>query len=88
MRPLQRFSTEYLESIRQISPDHVVRYLDEFRQIHAPNRPSRLISMRVPEPLLVAFKNKCMLEGTRYQTRIKELMVQWLGAEGSLVGRP
>jgi len=88
MRPLQRFSTEYLESIRQSSPDHVVRYLDEFRQIHAPNRPSRLISMRVPEPLLVSFKNKCKLEGTRYQTRIKELMVQWLGAGGSLVRRP
>jgi predicted DNA binding CopG/RHH family protein len=82
MRPLQRFSTEYLESIRQISPDQVVRFLDEFRQIHAPNRPSRLISMRVPEPLLVAFKNKCTLEGTRYQTRIKELMAEWLGAAG------
>ena len=82
MRPLQRFSTEYLESIRQISPEHVVRYLDEFRQIHAPNRPSRLISMRVPEPLLVSFKNRCKLEGTRYQTRIKELMAEWLGAAG------
>jgi len=80
VRPLQRFSTEYLESIRRVSPEQVVRFLDEFRQIHAPNRPSRLISMRVPEPLLVAFKNKCKLEGTRYQTRIKELMVKWLGA--------
>jgi predicted DNA binding CopG/RHH family protein len=82
MRPLQRFSTEYLESIRKISSDQVVRFLDEFRQIHAPNRPSRLISMRVPEPLLVAFKKKCALEGTRYQTRIKELMAEWLGAAG------
>jgi predicted DNA binding CopG/RHH family protein len=81
MRPLQRFSAEYLESIRQISPDQVVRFLDEFRQIHAPNRPSRLISMRVPEPLLVAFKTKCKLEGTRYQTRIKEIMAEWLGSE-------
>ena len=80
MRPLQRFTTEYLESTRQVSPDQVVRFLDEFRQIHAPNRPSRLISMRVPEPLLVAFKNKCRLEGTRYQTRIKELMAEWLGS--------
>ena len=82
MRPLQRFSTEYLESIRGISPDQVVRVLDEFLQIHAPNRPSRLISMRVPEPLLVAFKNKCTLEGTRYQTRIKEPMAEWLGTAG------
>jgi predicted DNA binding CopG/RHH family protein len=83
MRPLQRFSAEYLESIRKISPDQVVRFLDEFRQIHAPNRPSRLISMRIPVPLLVAFKNRCELEGTRYQTRIKQLMAEWLGAEGA-----
>jgi predicted DNA binding CopG/RHH family protein len=80
MRPLQRFSPEYLESIRDVSPDQVVRFLDEFRQIHAPNRPSRLISMRVPEPLLESFKNRCRIEGSRYQTRIKELMLEWLGS--------
>ena len=80
MRPLQRFSTEYLESIRNISPDQVVRFLDEFRQIHAPDRPSRLISMRISEPLLASFKGKCKLEGARYQTRIKELMAEWLGS--------
>ena len=82
MKPLQRFSAEYLDSTRSVSPDHVVRFLDEFRQIHAPDRPSRLISMRVPEPLLAAFKNRCRLEGTRYQTRIKELMAEWLGSGG------
>lgn len=82
MKPLQRFSDEYLESIRRVSPDEVARFLDEFRQIHAPARPSRLISMRVPEPLLASFKRKCKLEGTRYQTRIKELMVEWLGSDG------
>lgn len=80
MKPLQRFSAEYLESIRDVSPDGVVRFLDEFRQIHAPNRPSRLISMRVPEPLLKSFKERCKIEGTRYQTRIKDLMVEWLGS--------
>ena len=80
MKPLQRFSDEYLESTRGISPEQVVRFLDEFRQIHAPKRPSRLISMRVPEPLLASFKNKCELEGSRYQTRIKELMADWLGS--------
>jgi predicted DNA binding CopG/RHH family protein len=80
MKPLQRFSPEYLESIRGISPDEVVRFLDEFRQIHAPNRQSRLISMRVPEPLLESFKARCRIEGARYQTRIKELMVEWVGS--------
>lgn len=80
MKPLQRFDLGYLESIRRVSPEEVVRFLDEFRQIHAPGRPSRLISMRVPEPLLASFKNRCRLEGTAYQTRIKELMVAWLAS--------
>jgi predicted DNA binding CopG/RHH family protein len=82
MKPLQRFSDEYLDSIRGVSTDEVARFLEEFRQIHAPSRPSRLISMRVPEPLLSAFKRRCRLEGTRYQTRIKELMASWLGTRG------
>ena len=81
MKALQRFSIEYLESIRNVSADDVVGFLEEFRQLHAPARPSRLISMRVPEPLLVAFKRKCALEGARYQTRIKELMTEWLGSQ-------
>jgi predicted DNA binding CopG/RHH family protein len=80
MKPLQRFSTAYLESARNSSPDQVARFLEEFRQIHAPDRQSRLISMRVPEPLLASFKNRCKLEGARYQTRIKELMAEWLGS--------
>ena len=82
MKPLQRFTADYLESTRNVPPDQIVRFLDEFRQIHAPDRPSRLISMRVPEPLLSAFRNRCRLEGVPYQTRIKELMVEWLGLRG------
>ena len=80
MRPVQRFSAEYLESTRDSSPDEIARFLDDFRQLHAPDRSSRLISMRVPEPLLLCFKKKCKLDGTRYQTRIKELMANWLGS--------
>ena len=79
MRPVQRFSAEYLESMRNVSPDEVVRFLDEFRRLHAPHPPSRLISMRVPETLLASFKARCALEGARYQTKIKELMATWLG---------
>ena len=46
--------------------------------MHAPDAPSRLISMKVPEPLLAGFKLRCKLEGSRYQTKIKELMREWL----------
>jgi uncharacterized protein (DUF4415 family) len=83
MRPVQRFSAEYLESTRNASADEVVLFLDEFRRLHAPRRSSRLISMRVPEALLASFRAKCELEGARYQTRIKELMTEWLGNSNS-----
>lgn len=78
-RPVQRFSDEYLERCRELSPADVVRFLDDFRRIHA-NRESRsrLISLKVPEPLLAAFKTKARLGGVRYQTQIKNLMRQWL----------
>ena len=78
MRPVQKFSAEYLESTREASPDEVVLFLEEFRLLHSPKGPSRLISMRVPEALLASFKAKCNLDGARYQTRIKELMAEWL----------
>ena len=78
MKPLQRFSDEYLESTRDVRADEVIRFLDDFRQLHAPAAPSRLISMRVPEPLLAAFKYRCALEGRRYQTQIKRVMTVWL----------
>jgi len=80
MRPVQRFSAEYLERVRKTTPNQIVRFLDEFRQIHASRRPSRLISMRVPEPLLASFKERCRMEGIPYQARIKELMAGWLGS--------
>lgn len=76
---MQRFSEEYLERCRELSPADVVRFLDDFKRIHA-NRESRsrLISLKVPEPLLAAFKAKARLGGVRYQTQIKNLMRQWL----------
>ena len=44
---------------------------------------SRLISMKVPEPLLEAFKTKARLTGIPYQTQIKRLMNAWLESSGS-----
>ena len=78
MKALQKFSREYLQSTREVTADEVVRFLDDFRRLHAGSAPSRLISMRVPEPLLSAFKQKCAMEGARYQTQIKRLMTDWL----------
>ena len=78
-RPLQRFSNAYLERCRELSPEDVVRFLEDFRKLHgAATARSRLISLKVPEPLLAAFKAKARLHGVPYQTQIKTLMQAWL----------
>jgi hypothetical protein len=33
-RPLQRFSDAYLERCRELSPEDIVRFLDDFRKLH------------------------------------------------------
>lgn len=78
MRPVQHFTDDYLEHCRKISAEEIVEFLEGFRLLHARRQPSRLISMKVPEPLLATFKARCRAEGVRYQTRIKELMRAWL----------
>lgn len=81
MRVVQKFSAEYLERCREMSHDEIVRFLDDFRRVHGGTRSkSRLISMKVPEDLLAAFKAKARLCDTPYQTQIKKLMTAWLKA--------
>ena len=78
-RPVQTFSDEYLARCRELSAMDIVRFLEDFRRIHGQVASrSRLISLKVPEPLLAAFKTKARLGGVRYQTQIKNLMRQWL----------
>ena len=56
-----------------------MRFLDDFRKLHAAvNTRSRLISLKVPEPLLAAFRTKARLHGVPYQTQIKNLMRAWV----------
>ena len=81
-RPVQRFTAEYLERCRALSPDDVVRFLEDFKHLQgASSARSRLISLKVPEPLLAAFKIQARLSGVRYQTQIKTLMREWLDQE-------
>ena len=58
-----------------------MRFLEDFRTVHGvPRAPSKskLISLRVPEDLLEAFRTRATLDGTPYQTKIKALMARWL----------
>ena len=76
---VQRFTDEYLVRCRDLSPVDIVRFLDDYRvAVGTANAPSRLISVRVPEPLLTAFKTKARLRGVPYQSQIKTLMRDWL----------
>ena len=78
-RPVHGFFDEYLERCRELCPEDIVRYLDDFRRVHgAASARSKLISLKVPEPLLAAFKAKARLNGVLYQTQIKNLMRAWL----------
>jgi uncharacterized protein (DUF4415 family) len=79
MRAVQYFSDDYLAHCREMSTEQILRFLDDFRRLHgAKPAASKLISIKVPEDLLDAFKAKAKLAGTPYQTRIKALMKDWL----------
>lgn len=79
MRPVQYFSDEYLGRCREMTADQIIQFLDDFRQLHGGRSSrSKLISLKVPEDLLEAFKAKARLEHQPYQTQIKRLMKAWV----------
>ena len=79
MKPVQKFTDEYLARCSEMSPDDIVKFLEDFRCVHGEQRTrSRLISMKVPENLLAVFKTKASLNNVPYQTQIKKLMMAWL----------
>lgn len=84
MKVVQKFSDDYLQRCREMSKDDIAKFLEDFRRLHGARKSgSRLISIKVPEDLLEAFKAKARLEGTPYQTQIKELMRNWLNRSSS-----
>lgn len=78
MKTVQYLSDEQLVKARSLSPDQVLQFLHDFQQLHHGVRTrSKLISLKVPENLLNAFRTKADLAGIAYQTQIKRLMEQW-----------
>jgi uncharacterized protein (DUF4415 family) len=84
-RPLQH--AKPLEDLpgplEDITP--IVDFLEMFRELSDPRarHPQKLISLKVPEPLLAAFRFKAKQLGVPYQTMIKRLMVDWLKLHNS-----
>jgi predicted DNA binding CopG/RHH family protein len=79
MTVVQYFSDQHLEQCRELTTDQILQFLSDFQQLHS-RQPSktRLISMKVPEDLLRAFKTKAELANVPYQTQIKKLMQKWV----------
>lgn len=79
MKALQTFSDEYLERCKDLSIEEKLDFIENFRLMHSEvHSASKLISLKVPEPLLNSFKQKAKLENIAYQTKIKLLMKHWL----------
>ena len=82
MKTVQFFNDEYLARCADMTADDIALFLDDFRQIHgakiASDKKSKLISIKIPESLLATFKTKAALHNQRYQTKIKQLMTDWV----------
>ncbi|VAX31133.1 hypothetical protein MNBD_NITROSPIRAE01-1054 [hydrothermal vent metagenome] len=78
MKAVQFFTDEYLEQCKKLSPDHIATFLESFRLMHAPKDKTKLISLKIPESLLTAFRRKCEASNVKYQTQIKILMKAWV----------
>lgn len=81
-KPIQYFSKEYLKNSRELTPDQILEFLDDFQKLMN-NTPEKcqLISLKIEPSLLRAFKKKAALSGVAYQTQIKKLMKDWLAKE-------
>ncbi len=78
-RPVQYFNKEYLERAKELTPDQILEFLEDFQTLHSEKlEKCQLISLKVEPSLLRAFKTKCKLLGVPYQTEIKKLMRRFL----------
>ena len=78
-KTLQYFSKEYLERCKQLTPDQIIDFMENYRILFTnPSEKCILISMKIEPSLLKAFKYKAKLEGIPYQTLIKKLMRDFL----------
>jgi predicted DNA binding CopG/RHH family protein len=80
-RPVQFFSDDYLAHCRKMSTDQICQFLENFRLLVSQPRVKskrKLISIKVPIPLLECFRTKAEVVGIPYQTQIQKLMESWV----------
>lgn len=84
-RAVQKFSKEYVAQSTKLTPEQALNFLEEYRLLYfgalassKMKSKSRLISIKIPELLLEAFRAKAQTIGSPYQTQIKKLMEEWI----------
>ena len=81
-RPVQLANKTQLlaQNLEDVTP--IVQFLEDFRNMLDPRAryKSKLISIKIPEPMLAAFKYKASQAKIPYQTMIKTLMSEWLSS--------
>ncbi len=79
MKTLQKFSDEYLQRCKKLSIEERLDFIENYKlAISDEPSPLRSIRIKIPDYLLIAFKQRANLEGVTYETKIKELMKQWI----------
>ncbi|MCB1583694.1 MAG: hypothetical protein R3E90_02310 [Marinicella sp.] len=79
VKAIQVHSPEMIKMGQQMTAEQIVRFLEDFRLMHSEQQgKSKLISLKVQENLLRAFRFKCEKQGLKYQTQIKKLMMDWV----------
>ncbi len=64
---------------KKLTPDQVVEFLDNFQSIvNGKDKPTKLISLRVPENILESFKTLATEKNQKYQSIIVKLMRDWV----------
>lgn len=78
-KTIQYFTKEYLERCRSLTTDQIIEFLENYRElVSKPPEKCKLISLKIEPSLLNAFKQKAKLEGIPYQTKLKQLMRDWM----------
>ena len=80
MKTIQLHNPEMIKMGQQMTTEQIVQFLEDFRLMHGSqqSQKSKLISLKVQENLLRAFRFKCDQQGLKYQTQIKALMMDWV----------
>jgi uncharacterized protein (DUF4415 family) len=83
--PIRSRPTQLANSNQIVTSDcedvtQVVEFLELFRELSNPltHKPARLISIKIPEQLLATFRFKAERENKKYQSKIKELMLDYV----------